>query len=135
MILQGKSKEVCRQIRRFSALRDLGAEGRRRVEVVADYLTTMEPYLHYDVYLAQGFPIATGIIEGACRYLVKDRMDITGARWSVEGAEAVLRLRSLAASDDFEAYWTYHQEEEFKSNHAARYADPGMLRRTRIQAV
>ena len=47
----------------------------------------------------------------------------------------MLRLRSLSASDDFEAYWTYHQEEEFMSNHAARYADPGMLRRTRIQAV
>jgi hypothetical protein len=135
MILQGKSKEVCRQIRRFAALRDLGTEGRRRVEVVVDYLSTMEPYLHYDVYLAQGFPIATGIIEGACRYLVKDRMDITGARWSVEGAEAVLRLRSLCASDDFEEYWKYHQEKEFKSNHAARYADPEMLRRTRIQAI
>ena len=121
--------------RRFAARRDLGVEGRRRVEVVANYLTTMEPYLHYDVYLAQGLPIATGAIEGACRYLVKDRMDITGARWSVEGAEAVLRRRSLAASDDFEAYWKHHKEEEFKNNHAARYLDPGMLGRMRTQAV
>jgi len=135
MILEGKSKEVCRQIRRFAARRALSADGRKRVEVVAEYLTTMAPYLHYDVYLSQGLPIATGVIEGACRYLVKDRMDITGARWSVEGAEAVLRLRSLAASEDFEAHWTYHQEQEFKHNHAARYADPGMLRRTGLQAV
>ena len=49
----------------------------------------------YHDYLAEGLPIATGVIEEACRYLIKDRMDLTGARWSLQGAEAVLRLRSL----------------------------------------
>jgi len=98
-------------------------------------MTTMSPYLHFNVYPSQGFPIATGVMERACRYLKKDRMDITGARWSVEGAEAVLRLRSLGASEDFEAHLTYHQEQEFKHNHAARYADAGKLHWTGLQAI
>ena len=50
--------------------------------------------LRYDQYLAAGYPIGTGVIEGACRSLVKDRMERTGARWSLPGAEAVLRLRA-----------------------------------------
>jgi len=60
-----------------------------------------------------GYPIGTGVIEGACRYLVKDRMDITGARWSLNGAEAVLRLRALRASGDFDAYWPFHDDLRF----------------------
>jgi len=80
------------------------------------------PYLRYDTYLAAGLPIATGVIEGACRHLVKDRMDITGARWSLQGAEAVLRLRALRSSGDFDAYWSFHEAQEFRRNHAANYA-------------
>lgn len=64
--------------------------------------------LHYNRALAKGLPIATGVIEGACRYLVHDRMGRTGARWSLEGAEAVLRLRALRASGDFDDYWVFH---------------------------
>jgi len=62
------------------------------------------------------------VIEGACRYLVKDRRERTGARWSLKGAEAVLRLRALWASGDFEAYWAFHEKQEYLRNHAARYA-------------
>ena len=74
-------------------------------------------------YLAAGFPIATGVIERACCYLVKDRMDITSARWTVAGAEAILRLRVLRASGDFEEYWAFHEARHHKSTHLDRYAD------------
>jgi hypothetical protein len=73
----------------------LTPEQRASVDKCANYLLNHRDYLRYQDYLAAGFPIATGVIEGACRYLIKDRMDITGARWSLKGAEAVLRLRSL----------------------------------------
>ena len=79
--------------------------------------------MHYDSYLQRGFPIATGVIEGACRYLVKDRMERTGARWSLKGAEAVLRLRALRTCGDFEPYWRFHEQQEFQRNHVAHYAD------------
>ena len=69
------------------------------------------------------YPIATGVIEGACRYLVRDRMELTGARWRLVGAEAVLKLRALRASGDFDAYWDFHEAREYERNHAQRYAD------------
>ena len=68
-----------------------------------------------------GWPIATGIVEGACRHLVKDRMDITGARWGLAGAEAILKLRALKANGDFEQYWRYHLNQERHHVHQARY--------------
>lgn len=79
--------------------------------------------MRYEEALRDGLPIATGVIEGACRYLVKDRMDRTGARWSLEGAEAVLRLRAIWASGDFGDYWRFHISREHERNHAAHYAD------------
>ncbi len=62
--------------------------------------------------LADGLSIATGVIEDACRYLVQYRMGRTGARWSLAGAEAVLRLRALRASNAFDDYWTFHLAKE-----------------------
>jgi hypothetical protein len=72
----------------------------------ADYLETCADYMGYGEALAMGLPIATGVIEGACRYLMKDRMDGAGARWTILGAEAVLRLRALRTSGDFDATGT-----------------------------
>ncbi len=62
------------------------------------------------------------MIEGTCRYLVADRMDITGARWSVNGAEAILKLRAVRANDDFHEYWEFHLSKERHRTHNTRYA-------------
>ena len=74
------------------------AHRRRRVRPVPE---EQERYLGYATALQKGWPIATGIIEGACRHIVKDRMDITGARWGLEGAEAILKLRAVIATGDY----------------------------------
>jgi hypothetical protein len=92
---------------------------------------TLQAYVQYDAYLDAGLPIATGVIEGACRHVIRDRMEITGARWSLEGAEAVLRLRSLRASGDLDKYWRHHEQRELERNHAARYANGKIPRLTR----
>jgi hypothetical protein len=84
------------------------------------YLTAKQPYLHYRQALAMGWPIATGVIEGACRHLVKDRLAITGARWSLTSAEAVLLLRALLTNGDLDAYWTYHIQQEHQRTHTSR---------------
>ena len=62
------------------------------------------------------------MIEGACRHLVKDRLDITGARWGLAGAEAILKLRALITNDYFDQYWTFHLTQEHRRVHASRYA-------------
>jgi hypothetical protein len=65
----------------------------------ASYLTGKQESLRYDLALAAGWPIATGVIDGACRHLIGDRLEITGARWGLEGAEAVLTLRAGPVRD------------------------------------
>ena len=86
-------------------------------------LTNKRRYLDYPKALKQGWPIATGVIEGACRHLVKDRMDITGARWGLDGAEAILKLRALRSNGDWDQYWTYHLSQEHHRIHETRYAN------------
>jgi hypothetical protein len=67
------------------------------------------------------------VIEGACRHLVKDRMDITGARWGLAGAEAILKLRALIANGDFGQYWRFHLRREHERVHHARYRESFIL--------
>jgi hypothetical protein len=122
-ILDGKTKIVAAAIRRKATHHQLGPEKRKNADRAADYLHNKAPHLDYPTALAAGWPIATGIIEGACRHLIKDRMDITGARWGLPGAEAILKLRAIIVNHDFDSYWTYHLTNERHRNHASRYAD------------
>jgi hypothetical protein len=122
-LLRGEASQVAAGMRRSATLRHLSTKDRVPIDKCANYLLKYKQYLAYDEYLKAGLPIATGIIEGACRHLVKDRMDLTGARWSLAGAEAVLRLRALHASHDFDDYWEFHQRNEYQRNHVVHYAD------------
>ena len=83
----------------------------------------MADYLNYQDALQQGWPIATGIIEGACRHIVKDRLDLTGARWGLPGAEAILKLRAIRSNGDMDSYWSYHLSREQHRIHQTRYAN------------
>lgn len=122
-ILRGKAGYVAGGMRRSATLRSLSASEREPVDECADYLLKYSPFLRYDQALVAGMPIATGVIEGACRHLVQDRMNVTGARWTLDGGEAVLRLRALRSSSDFDDYWIFHENREYERNHAAHYAD------------
>lgn len=126
-ILSGKARKVAGSIRMSAAKRNLSERQRRQAERCANYLTKNRQYTDYKTYLRKGYPIGTGVIEGACRYLIGDRMDITGARWSLEGAEAVLRIRSIIKSNDFEEYWKFHLRQEFIRNYASKYQDIGQI--------
>jgi hypothetical protein len=89
----------------------------------AAYLEAKQPYLNYHIALTLGWPIATGVIEGTCRFLVKDRLDVTGARWSLPGGEAVLLLRAVIANGDFTEYWQHHVRCDYQRTHAALYQE------------
>jgi hypothetical protein len=121
-ILRGKAGIVAGGIRRSATRRELCQEDRRPADACAKYLLKHKRFLRYEDFLAQGLPIATGVIEGACRHLIADRMDITGARWRLLRAEAVLQLRALRSSGDFEEYWTFHEAQERGRNHLTCYA-------------
>mgnify|MGYP001306988847 CR=1 FL=1 len=120
-ILEGNASTVAASIRRKATRRGLDAPTRKNADTCADYLLAKRDYLDYRLALNKGWPIATGVIEGACRHLVKDRMDITGARWGLEGAEAVLQLRALRTNGDFNRYWRFHLGMERQRVHETRY--------------
>jgi hypothetical protein len=121
-VLAGNARSVAANIRRSATARHLDKTGRLNADACANYLTNKATYLDYPTALKQGWPIATGVIEGACRHLVKDRMDITGARWGLAGAEAILKLRALRSNDDFDTYWTHHLKRERQRVHETLYA-------------
>ena len=122
-MLEGKAGLMAGGMRRSATRKKLTDKQREPVESCATYLKNKAPYLKYNQYLDLGLPIATGGIEGACRHLVKDRMDITGAKWRLTSAEAVLRLRALRSSNDFDEYWDFHEACEYKRNHQDIYKD------------
>lgn len=121
-ILSGKAGKVAGSIRMSAAKRNLTNTKKKTASDCARYIANHKSYMNYDYYLSHGYPIATGVIEGACRYLVKDRMDITGARWSLSGAESVLKLRSLVSSGDFDEYWDFHLNCEYERNYKEKIA-------------
>ena len=122
-VLAGQAGRVAAAIRRKATYHGLAPPARANADTAAAYLTNKAPHLDYPNALAQGWPIATGVIEGACRHLVKDRMDLTGARWGLQGAEAVLKLRALRCNGDFPDYWRYHLAQERRRTHEQRYAN------------
>jgi len=125
-ILHGRVSEVIARIARLAEDHppSPGSEHAKNIRKTLHYLQAKQPFMDYPRALANGWPIATGVIEGACRHLVADRMGITGARWSLDGAQAMLWLRAINASGDTSAYRDWHITQERQRNHLSRY-QPG----------
>jgi hypothetical protein len=125
-ILHGRTGEVITRIQALAAQHPPkpGGEHAKIIRKTLSYLQNKQAFMDYPRALAEGWPIATGVIEGACRHLVADRMGITGARWGLEGAQAILWLRAINASGDTSAYWDWHISQEHQRNHLSRY-QPG----------
>ena len=122
-VLAGRARHVAESIAAQARACGLADDRRTGVEACVRYLTNNTEYLRYDQALASGWPIATGVVEGACRHLIGDRLGITGSRWGIEGAEAILRLRAVIDNGDFETYWAFHLRREHYRVHQARYQD------------
>jgi hypothetical protein len=116
-ILAGDSERATAEITAEADAAGLTGTRRAGAEACVRYLTARLDCLRYDQALAEGWPIATGIIEGACRHIIADRLDLGGSRWGLDGAEAILTLRAVIANDDFDAYWQYHLTREHQRLH------------------
>ena len=84
---------------------------------VCNYLANNAERMRYHEYLQAGYPIASGVIEGACRHIIKDRMEQGGMRWTLPGAEAMLNVRAVCASSEWAAFHSWRQSENKKTNH------------------
>jgi hypothetical protein len=103
-VLQGKGKDVVRGLRQMGTKRKLTSTKKKTLGEICGYLKKNMTRMRYDEYLAAGYPIASGVIEGACRHLVKDRMERAGMHWTAKGAQAMLDLRSVFICGQWEEY-------------------------------
>jgi len=103
-ILRGDVHCVVRGLRSMATVQKFSKVNRADVDAACGYFTAHAKRMKYDEYLAAGLPIATGVIEGACHHLVKDRLERTGVRWSARGAQAMLSLRCLKASNVWDEF-------------------------------
>ena len=111
-ILFGDAGQVVKGIRQSITKRGLSGAKRKTLEGVAGYLYRNRTRMRYDEYLANGWPIASGPVEGACKNLIKDRMERSGMRWTEQMAEAIVQLRAIYLSGDFDRYWEFHIEQD-----------------------
>jgi hypothetical protein len=111
-ILSGHTGQVVKGLRQSVTKRGLRGAKRKTLQGIADYIYRNRDRMHYDQYLAHGWPIACGSVEGACKNLIKDRMERSGMRWTEEMAKAIVQLRAIYLSGDFDAYWSFHIEKD-----------------------
>ena len=111
-ILNGQVSQVVKGLRQMVTKRKLtGAKAKTLLNVAAYYYANRDR-MRYDVYLNNGWPIASGSVEGACKNLIRDRFERSGMRWTPETAEAMLKLRAVHLSGDAEAYWDWHTQQD-----------------------
>lgn len=114
LMLHGKVTSVVHSLRSLATRRNLSVAKKKSVEVICKYFLNNADRMKYDEYLAAGYPIASGAIEGACCHLVKDRMERTGMSWSRNGAQAMLHLRAIWISDKWDEFMKYRMNCERK---------------------
>lgn len=112
LILAGQTGMVITHLSQEAADPRWSTAQRQVVERTRGYYERNLAYMRYDHYLAQGWPIGTGVVEGACGHLVKDRMEQAGMRWSKEGAQAVLDLRAVRLNGDWDTYWQFYRQQQ-----------------------
>jgi hypothetical protein len=113
-VLQGKTKAVIADLRQVGAEHGLRGARAARLRKLCKFLEKNLHRMRYDKYLRAGYPIATGVIEGACRHVIKDRMERAGMRWKLPGAEAMLELRTITANGDWDKFQNYRIDYENK---------------------
>ena len=111
-LLQGQVDTVVTALADAADAPDLAAAARKTVASTIGYYQRNAPFMRYDQYLARGWPIGTGVVESACGHLVKDRMQQAGMRWTTTGAYAILDLRAVRLSDDWDAYWAFRRQRQ-----------------------
>jgi hypothetical protein len=129
-VLHGRGKAVAATLASVAA--KTRANPRKRdldltdVDKAVTYLNNNHRHMKYDKALANGWPIATGMIEGACRFVIEDRFGITGARWSPDGAETILKIRAVVVNGDLGDYMRYYKNRYREEHHLSRY-DPATI--------
>jgi hypothetical protein len=109
LILSNRTAQVIQTLEHHAQNSSLSTAQRQVLNTTIGYYRRNLSYMRYGSYLAQGWPIGTGVVEGACGHLVKDRMERSGMRWTLTGAQALLDLRAVRINEDWDAYQAFHR--------------------------
>jgi hypothetical protein len=130
MLLEGKVGYLIGGLKQMVTKQGLKGPRKKMLNRLITYFSRNLTRMRYDQYLAAGYPIGSGVAEGACRHLVKDRLERTGMRWTVEGAQAILDLRSTYLNGDWSAYWSYYTNAEHQRLYGTLTGDPAITYKT-----
>jgi hypothetical protein len=119
-VLKGQAKSVISGLRQMATKQNMNKSKLDKLEIALCYLEKNLSRMKYGEYLKNGYPIASGVIEGACRHFVKDRMERAGMRWSIDGAQAMLDVRSMYLNEDWDEFTAYRIKKEMKRLYPAR---------------
>ena len=122
-MLSGNIKNVVKALRCKATYYGIKGKQLKQLQQACTYFDNNASRMRYDQYLVGGYPIASGVIEGACRHVVVDRMEGTGMRWVMEGAKSMLNLRCIHISDYWNQYMDYHIETEQEQLYSANAAN------------
>jgi hypothetical protein len=131
-ILSGQTQQVITSFQEMAQDKQYTAIQRAQLEKTATYFQRNLPYMAYDIYLKQGWPIASGVIEGACRHFVKDRCELSGMRWTQSGVETLFRLRAVAENGDWDDYHLFRKRQRHVRLYHQPYPEPLPVERQAI---
>jgi len=126
-MLSGETKQIIAEFRSRAQDKQCTSAQREKLTKTANYFERNLLYMDYPTYLLKGWPIASGVIEGACRHFVKDRFELSGMRWSQEGAENLLHLRAVAENDDWDDYHDFRKRQRHTRLYALPFPELGCL--------
>jgi hypothetical protein len=126
-VLSGQTSAVITRLEQIASEPGRSTAQVQALQKTAGYYRRNLPYMRYDAYLARGWPIGTGVVEGACGHLVKDRMEQAGMRWTKDGAQAILDLRAVRLTGDWDAYWQFHRHKQHERLYGTSAPPPGRI--------
>jgi hypothetical protein len=135
MLLQGKAGRMIGGLKQMLSKHELAGAARHTLNQVIGYLERNRKHMRYEICLTRGYPIGSGVIEGACRNLINDRLELTGMSWSPQGAEAVMRLRAVHLNNDWDSFWNYRRTSERKRLYATQHAESRDIREEELRCA
>jgi hypothetical protein len=128
MLLLGRAGGVLGGLKQMLSKHRLSRPRTRCLEQVIGYLERNRKHMRYEICLARGYPIGSGVIEGACRNLINDRLELTGMSWTIRGAESIMRLRAVHINKNWDAFWKYRRQAEQRRLYGIEYSKSSEIR-------
>jgi len=133
MLLAGKAGRVIGGLKQMLTKQELTDTKRYDLNQVIGYLERNRKHMRYEICLARGYPIGSGVIEGACRNLINDRLELTGMSWTVPGAESMMRLRAVHINKDWDTFWKQMRKAESQRLYGISDTDSPDIRDQELQ--